>query len=174
MAQFPNIALALLALALSVSMTGCQTTYLDNYQIIVDPSLASYVANMVEAEEAWENAVPVTFATVTGDCINPTRSQICVKLSLNDSDDPGIGGDSHLGGETFVYDGTDGVIYIYPWALEQSPSYLTSLVMHELGHAQGLVHHPGCNVMNPSITQCAVTPSADDISQWHSIPRTEY
>lgn len=162
----------LVPVAAIVACTNNSKTYLKNYQVLVDPSFNSdQVNSIIQAAEAWETAVPITFEVSISECTDPGFAQICVRQSLSSATSYVDGAVRDVDGLCFM-GGDHATIYMFPTANNSDdPSFFGLAFLHELGHAQGLMHHEGCFVMNPVETECAKSPTQDDIDQWWSIPR---
>jgi hypothetical protein len=146
------------------------------------------------AVDTWMQKVPsLTFNATIGNCPDqkeysgePTKSGIICIHPTTFGD--GLGHSGLLGqtvslvggsrrGDTGGVNGVDGgdifldipLIQTAQGKLPNQDVFLLT-VMHELGHAQGLVHHSlGYNLMNPDVNDKQSGITCDDVNQWYYV-----
>lgn len=159
--------------AMACGIGTSDDVYRYHYKIVIDPSFTpEEVQGMITATHSWENAVPVTFDFAVAVCTNPGFEQICVSPAPTSfTVTENVSGQVlDLDGVCYM-DGSTDHIYMYPRSESFDALFFEQTFQHELGHAQGLVHHTGCYVMNPILTECAQTPTTNDVDQWFEVWR---
>lgn len=141
-----------------------------DYVVLIDPQFpAADTENLVSALQAWEDNVPVRFTTWIAVCDKAGAGQICIHngVSLDPTTRPGGPNTSLTGWTGWTQTSADVYMYVSTAGTVTShPNVFWSTAEHELGHAQGLVHHPGNVVMNACVNCGETGIVADDANQW--------
>lgn len=155
-----------IATLLLVSLTafGCwhpPTTF----HVVMDPALAPATQQAsLDAATAWHEAVGSTFIFTVGACPHSQPSgMVCVRpveslphgVYCTTAYTEGLPGQASA------------IIYVAEPTIPDG--YLDTALLHEFGHAQGLVHHNGHVTMNPVLQDESPTITDDDRDQWYSI-----
>lgn len=145
-----------------------------DYMVLIDPTFGSQDQEVIiQALGVWMSAVPVRFSIWVSPCDTSASGQICIHNGADWTDGGGPGQDiaNVLGYTAWSNDQAD--VYIYCtystyWGTDDIPDAFWEVVLHEVGHAQGLIHHTGYYVMDPC-ANCGPMPftlTADDANQW--------
>lgn len=148
-----------------------------SYMVLIDPTFGSQDQEvLIQAIGVWQAAVPVQFSVWMSACTTAAPGQICIHNGADYADGGGPGENiPNIWGYTqWTTDHAD--IYMYLtyssyWGTSNIPDGFWETTLHEMGHAQGLVHHTGYYVMDPC-GNCGPMPftlTADDANQWLSL-----
>ena len=154
---FCGMAIGALVLGIALLVSSCSSPRLPtHYQVYLSPTMSEDdMQPVLQAMASWQNMTGRAWldANVATCPENIQPGDICIQY--------GAGGD--LGGLT--EDTNDGRAYV--WL--RSPVTLQA-AGHELGHAQGIVHHLGSGTVMCATTTCAagdVTPA--DAVAWQEV-----
>jgi hypothetical protein len=182
------------AAVLCLGVSACAEVKPGNhYTVYLDPAFsADELSEIVGGLADWTTHVPVTFDVVVTTCSGFVSGVICTHRAATTADLPG-GNSNDLLGETYTVRGREGTRGdTGGWSLEPLPesgvdggemwidmsqvatavaaypTVLSAVFNHELGHAQGLIHHysPVVALMNPYLVGGSTTVTCDDVSQW--------
>ena len=150
--------------------------YATDYIILIDPTFATDdLNNITSAIQDWSMAVPVKFTIWLATCNAAQPGQICIHnyqnipIDQRPCDDAvDAGGTMYLGCTAFYKTYADTYLYLSTAQTQNTnPNSFWFTALHELGHAQGLLHHNGPYLMNPcGVCGGATNITADDANQW--------
>jgi len=153
------------------------------YSVAIDSAVAEDdVGVILEAMNTWKAAIPVRFDVSVGTCDgadiclaygpqNFTETPILYVSGPNAGQPSGtfeVNYTGPLGECDWTRFGWGGRIQIDVTLQAAGPGIFQNVIEHELGHAMGLVHHDGANVMSSAVTQ-SVPLSLDDMVQWMTV-----
>ncbi len=157
---------AILLLAF-LALVGCART--ESYQVVIQSGdfTREQEGQIVQAMEAWESAVPVTFRVHVDGCPDPLWNTVCVRSVTTIAEPSG----AKAYGRTDMHDELDYSSFVNI-AADTPPDLFVKVVTHEMGHAQGLVHH-GAGTLMYATTNAdqAAAPTPDDVAQWETYRR---
>jgi hypothetical protein len=164
MVQIGKLALLAAIATASMAVAGCVDRAFE-YTLLIDPKFVETdtTEKVLAAAEDWELKVPVTFRPIIRPCSGIQSQVICVHYSSLAEVASKIHAPEHFAGVTEVNIFTDGgEVYIaMDWTKQ------TCVFGHEYGHAMGLQHHVGLNLMDPTCADNAATVAQEnDIQQW--------
>lgn len=153
------------------------------YSVAIDPGMAADDTNAAMAAIFnWEQATPARFEVVIAPCAsqdiclssgtpNYNATPIVYNAGPNAGQPTGdfeVNYTGPLGECDWTHFGFGGHIQMHTTSAISGAAIYTNVVEHELGHAMGLSHHGGANVMSSAVTQ-SVPLSADDVAQWQEV-----
>jgi hypothetical protein len=164
MVQARSVVLLVAIATASMAVAGC-VDHAFEYTLLIDPKFVETgtTEKLLAAAEDWELKVPVTFRPIIRPCYGIQSQVVCVHYSSLAEVAAKLHGGEHFAGVTEVNIFTDGgeVFIAMDWTKQ------TCVFGHELGHAMGLQHHVGLNLMDPTCDDNAATVAGpDDIFQW--------
>ena len=163
---------AALALAL-LATAGCGDVLGVRYDVVVEPAFeVTQRAQVFAAVRSWERALPLLTiqSERVGECTGAER-EVCFRASTEAWIQAKQGGAGPYGATTSRHGESDSAdVYV---ALDSdatlSADYLRQALAHEFGHAMGLEHVAGANLMYWEIHGEPAEPTCADAAQWLSI-----
>lgn len=148
--------------ACAALLAGCAAPYSapTSYQVHLDASLpADASLAVVDAAEAWSQALPELRIAVMVDACSGDETTICVSAGVNA--DPDIMGST-------VQTKTTMAVTLNLDNIAGRGASIEQTALHELGHGMGLHHHAPGTVMAAEQNEQATWPTADDVAQFRS------
>jgi predicted Zn-dependent protease len=165
-------------LGASLLLGGCfnPSDYPTRYQVYIDPAFGSQVNDVVQSLTAWEDSAGVRFDLTLADITCDASCGATITLHPDTlADIVRKQGSPNAIGTTQVWGNDLGVGHweqtYYPgWAnVYTTPTFTQQTLLHEIGHAMGLVHSGAGSLMCANTGCAAEGITGEDINQYRTL-----